>query len=311
MNTNQEANGGDSNQLLQCYNISCGQKYRESENGENTCIYHEGKPYFHDGYKEWTCCKMRSRDFTIFMGFKGCTRGRHSNVKPVEEKSENNGSLESEEQTKNEDNSNQVEDECSTFVPPDENSMANINIVESPNVASAPPIKNIVICKNCKAEESTLNLSEECLYHRGIQVFHDSLKFWSCCPNKKFTEFEDFQKLPPCSKADSHELMIKVDYKENWFQTGGNLTIALYGLRGARIVDDKSFAIIRGGRELTVRLVNSKGIIIFENKWRLYDFVLAEGSKVTINPSNTQIVLQKANNRSHWPDLIEKPPKSR
>lgn len=170
---------------LQCYNISCGKKYLESENNDEACVYHEGKPYFHDGYKEWTCCKLRSRDFTIFMGFKGCklaqsgifgsfltthhlgTKGRHSNVKIEEPKPEvvpdtapsNTG-----------DSNGTTQVEAAPFVPPDSKLVESIVIHESANLASAPPIQNIIICKNCKSEESTIDLDSECLYHRGIQM---------------------------------------------------------------------------------------------------------------------------------------------
>lgn len=103
--------------------------------------------------------------------------------------------------------------------------------------------------------------------------------------------------------------MVKIDYKENWFQTGATLTIALYGLKGARYVEDKCLVELRGGRKLYVRLVNAQGITIFENHWHLHDYVVINDScKVLLNPSNVQIVLQKANGRSHWPSLVVKQP---
>lgn len=71
-------------QLQQCYNPSCGKRYKESENSENACVYHAGLPVFHDAYKSWSCCKKKTTDFTEFLEIKGCTVGRHSNVKPVE-----------------------------------------------------------------------------------------------------------------------------------------------------------------------------------------------------------------------------------
>lgn len=99
-------------------------------------------------------------------------------------------------------------------------------------------------------------------------------------------------------------MMVKNDYKENWFQTGPTLTIALYGLKGARYVEGKCEVSLRGGRKLYVRLVNDQGIAIFENQWHLLDYVVAGGSKVLLNASNVQIALQKANSRSHWPSLV-------
>lgn len=301
-NNTESASAGD---LLQCFNTSCGAQFREVDNGDDACTYHQGKPYFHDGYKEWTCCKMKSRDFTIFMGFKGCTKGRHSNVQPEKPKPEP-ATTDVPSPVSSESPKEEQEPER-PFVPPDESLVQNIKVVESANLASAPPVKNIVICKNCKAEESSLVPLSQCFYHRGVQVFHDSLKFWSCCPHKKFTEFEEFQKLPPCAQADRHQLMVKIDYKENWFQTGPTLTIALYGLKGARYVEDKCQVKLVGGRKLFVRLVNAQGITIFEKQWHLFDYInLNDSCKVLLNPSNVQIVLQKANGRSHWPELVVK-----
>lgn len=134
--------------------------------------------------------------------------------------------------------------------------------------------------------------------------FHDSLKFWSCCPQKKFTEFDDFQKLPPCAEQSHHIFIAKVDTKENWFQAGANVTIALYGLKGARLVEGKTIATLTGAKVLNIRLFNVDGVIIFENEWNLFDHVIAGGCKVTLNPSNVQIVLEKSNNRIHWPSLV-------
>lgn len=141
-----------------------------------------------------------------------------------------------------------------------------------------------------------------------LNSFHDAYKFWSCCQHKKFYNFDDFQKLPPCAESDRHELIPKIDYKENWFQAGDTITIALYGLKGARKID-QSKAILRGGRTLCVTLANESGSIIFEKEWPLYDYVNGEhtGSKVTINPSNVQIVLKKCKDKFHWPALLVEP----
>lgn len=57
------------------------------------------------------------------------------------------------------------------FIPPDANHEQELEIFESSNVASAPPVpKAIIICKNCKNEESTLNMAGPCHYHKGVQM---------------------------------------------------------------------------------------------------------------------------------------------
>ena len=48
------------------------------------CTYHPGAPYFHDAYKGWSCCNLKSTDFTVFLNYPGCAKGKHNNVKPIE-----------------------------------------------------------------------------------------------------------------------------------------------------------------------------------------------------------------------------------
>ncbi len=38
----------------------------------------------------------------------------------------------------------------------------------------------------------------ECRYHKSPPVFHETAKFWSCCPQKKAYDWEDFQNIPGC-----------------------------------------------------------------------------------------------------------------
>lgn len=38
----------------------------------------------------------------------------------------------------------------------------------------------------------------ECKHHTAPPVFHETAKFWSCCPDKKAYDWEDFQRLPTC-----------------------------------------------------------------------------------------------------------------
>merc|ERR1712166_322539 len=37
-----------------------------------------------------------------------------------------------------------------------------------------------------------------CSYHKGQPVFHDCTKWWSCCPHKKHTDWDEFMKEPTC-----------------------------------------------------------------------------------------------------------------
>ena len=50
-------------------------------------------------------------------------------------------------------------------------------------------------------ESATSNL-EMCKYHPGGPVFHEGLKFWSCC-KKKTTDFSEFLAQKGCT-TDQH-----------------------------------------------------------------------------------------------------------
>ena len=80
--------GNDDEPKLLCYNRGCGKTFSVAAGGaDDECAFHPGAPFFHEGFKGWTCCDRKSVDFTEFLNFAGCTRGRHSRVRPVEPES--------------------------------------------------------------------------------------------------------------------------------------------------------------------------------------------------------------------------------
>ncbi|KAM1500406.1 hypothetical protein PS1_023383 [Malus domestica] len=69
--------------LFQCQRIGCNAMFSEDDNPKGSCQYHDSGPIFHDGIKEWSCCKQRSHDFTLFLELPGCKTGKHTTEKPV------------------------------------------------------------------------------------------------------------------------------------------------------------------------------------------------------------------------------------
>lgn len=62
-----------------CRRLMCDQKYEKgaARDGES-CVYHPGLPFFHDGAKGYTCCKRREFTFEQFKAITGCeTKNRH------------------------------------------------------------------------------------------------------------------------------------------------------------------------------------------------------------------------------------------
>merc|ERR1712187_310273 len=41
----------------------------------------------------------------------------------------------------------------------------------------------------------------ECSYHKAPPVFHETAKFWSCCPDKKAYDWDEFQAIPGCQSG--------------------------------------------------------------------------------------------------------------
>jgi CHORD len=41
-----------------------------------------------------------------------------------------------------------------------------------------------------------------CQYHKSPPVFHETAKFWSCCPQKKAYDWDDFQTIPGCCQTE-------------------------------------------------------------------------------------------------------------
>lgn len=236
--------------LLTCYNRGCGQKFDPNVNTEDSCTHHPGVPFFHDAYKGWSCCNKKSVDFTEFLNIKGCTMAKHSNVKPPEP-----------EKTSNQD---VVMDEPPPpKIPRPIRSTIKRPAWESPLTTMEPivapafkkqidelPIDQATvktfttdptevqpgtICKHggCTySYEGNKNDGKPCIYHPGVPIFHEGLKFWSCC-QKRTSDFTAFMNQPGCETGshkwtsdedDSKQIKCRLD----WHQTASQVVVTVY-----------------------------------------------------------------------------------
>jgi len=238
-----------------CYNRGCGKQYNPRDNPENSCKYHPGAPFFHEGYKGWTCCEKKTTDFTEFLNTPGCANGKHSNVKPEEPESitgqigESNNielpQVSNVSQTPRESLESKIH-----LARPDFNSapltrikptiakslaesaklLETVKASSSGEIAIGEPCKNGGCKKTYDGEPSKPN---ECCYHPGVPIFHEGLKFWSCC-QRKTTDFQSFLNQEGCTfgtckwKKDS-EGSSKVECRHDWFQTATHVEISIFG----------------------------------------------------------------------------------
>ncbi|XP_064087880.1 cysteine and histidine-rich domain-containing protein morgana-like isoform X1 [Macrobrachium nipponense] len=303
---------------VQCYNKGCGQKFNPEDNPSEGCTYHPGEPIFHDAYKGWSCCNKRSTDFTTFLNMKGCTKGPHNPNKPVEpEKPKVDPSTRDEVIT--------VEAKLPTMLPRPsyDTPMKRLQVTIAPSlkqaiekkkkeeVSSAAENKEDVLgaikvgenCKNngCKAvyEGEHSNL-EMCQSHPGIPIFHEGMKFWSCC-NKRTTDFQEFLEQVGCSTGYHcwHKLegAKETACRYDWHQTGSHVCVSIY----AKLSDSASSFVDANPIRLNANIVFGDAQI-FKLDIELTGLIDVEQSTVTLAASKVEVKLKKAEPKS-WKTL--------
>ncbi|CAJ1085864.1 LOW QUALITY PROTEIN: cysteine and histidine-rich domain-containing protein 1 [Xyrichtys novacula] len=60
-----------------CKNSGCKTMFQGPETNNEVCTHHPGGPVFHEGYKYWSCCCIKTIDFNAFLDQKGCSTGKH------------------------------------------------------------------------------------------------------------------------------------------------------------------------------------------------------------------------------------------
>ncbi|XP_054712719.1 cysteine and histidine-rich domain-containing protein 1-like [Uloborus diversus] len=308
----------ESAKQLQCYNRSCGQVFDPDKNTPESCLHHVGIPVFHDAYKKWSCCEKKTTDFTEFLNIKGCTRSYHSNVKPPEPPKPA--------KEKCEEQMNSIPkplEQKEIVVRPDVNLPTVIlpfsigaslkpmlekvqkEIVQEIGDENDAVIKINTPCHNkgCrqvyKGEHSN---SETCLHHSGIPIFHEGMKYWSCCV-KRTTDFDSFLEQIGCTtgkhkwvKDKNVENVTKCRY--DWHQTGNSVVISVYSKCP---LPELSF-VKANPVKLQIHIVFGKEKNIFDEEIVLFGIIDVENCSVNYLGSKVEIKLKKSELVA-WKDL--------
>lgn len=287
--------------LLLCYNKGCGHKYKPEDNKEGACQHHPGGPIFHDALKGWSCCKKRSTDFTEFLNIPGCSFGLHNNVKPPEPDKQakvEDGDIvstpqpvvirpaqPSERPSENEKMIRLPASVADSLKQALEKALKEMKLEEANPINVEGKVAKGTSCKNkgCtsvyEGEESD---SDTCVYHPGVPIFHEGMKYWSCC-QRKTTDFNSFLSQGGCNTGehvwiakDGEEK--KVACRLDWHQTGTHVTISVF----AKMADPTKTWV-------EVNKVASKVNIVFEGGKSNFqkDIVL----KGVIDPTKSSIKL--------------------
>ncbi|XP_045750553.1 cysteine and histidine-rich domain-containing protein 1 isoform X2 [Mirounga angustirostris] len=210
---------------LLCYNRGCGQRFDPETNSDDACTYHPGVPVFHDALKGWSCCKRRTTDFSDFLSIAGCTKGRHNSEKPPEPVKPEVKTTEKKELSELKPRFQEHIIQAPKPVeaikrPSPDEPMTKLELKISASLKQAldklklssgneenkkeedsDEIKIGTACKNggcSKTFQGPQSLEEVCVYHSGVPIFHEGMKYWSCC-RKKTSDFNTFLAQEGCT----------------------------------------------------------------------------------------------------------------
>jgi hypothetical protein len=110
-------------------------------------------------------------------------------------------------------------------------------------------LKNTVACTHfgCQNRFPQGGPYPDCKYHKLPPVFHETAKYWACCPNKKAYDWDDFQNIPGCETGKCTEFQQEEGQK--MFLGGTDLREQAAEASGLKSIDDFNKAQSAGGAE--------------------------------------------------------------
>ncbi|OQV23468.1 Cysteine and histidine-rich domain-containing protein 1 [Hypsibius exemplaris] len=311
---------------VHCYNKGCGKEFVPSENNAKACVHHPGEPYFHDAYKEWTCCKKRSVDFTEFLNYKGCATSAHNPEKPPEKEKRKPVEDVVEEVAVNKPREALVRpDSSAPLVPLKPEVTASLRkaldeqlgkLTLAGGSGAGNGKEEVKVGDACQQRgcgklfsgpESDL---EDCVHHSGFPVFHEGMKYWSCC-QRKTSDFDQWLQQAGCEhgahvwRKSEEEIKQVPTCRNDFFQTGSHVHVNFYAKNA---LPEKSVVKVNSVK-LHVRLVFDAGQSVFEKEMELGGIIDVEQSQVTMAGPKVEVKLKKAEPVA-WKSLELTPPSS-
>ncbi|XP_044298179.1 cysteine and histidine-rich domain-containing protein 1 [Varanus komodoensis] len=303
-----------------CYNRGCGQRFDPENNTAESCTYHPGVPVFHDALKGWSCCKRRTTDFSDFLSIVGCTKGFHNSEKPPEPvKPEVKTISERKEladlKPKFQEHIIQAPKPVDTIQRPSpDEPMSSLQLKVAASLKQAleklklssgneimkeddsDEIKTGTTCKNSgctKVYEGPHSSDEPCTYHAGVPIFHEGMKYWSCC-KRKTSDFNTFLSQEGCTtgthvwiKKDAEKKLVPC--RHDWHQTGGEVTISIYAKNS---VPELS-CVEANSTSLNIHIV-FEGDKEFNQNLNLWGVIDVKRSYVNMTATKIELTMRKA-----------------
>uniref|UniRef100_A0A8B9QEX9 Integrin subunit beta 1 binding protein 2 n=1 Tax=Apteryx owenii TaxID=8824 RepID=A0A8B9QEX9_APTOW len=281
---------------LPCSNAGCGQRFDPQRNSPDSCVYHPGVPIFHDALKGWSCCRKRTTDFSEFLAIKGCTTGYHSKEKPPEPVSQEETSDKPKAKPAVEliiqgpASAEKMRERRRPAPPLLIGAAALLEGAGLPAGRSrgraAPPLLVPQIYQGPDSNAGT------CTFHPGVPVFHEGMKYWSCCAVRT-TDFGAFLEQPGCSTgrhcwADKGDKKA-VSCRQDWHQTSSHVVVTVYARNPL-----PALSTVKANRTVLEVHIVFEGNKIFQAELDLWGVIDTEKSFVSMVPTKVEITLSKA-----------------
>ncbi|CAL8277530.1 unnamed protein product [Arctogadus glacialis] len=316
-----------------CYNKCCGQRFDPENNLDDACTFHPGVPVFHDALKGWSCCKRRTTDFSDFLNIVGCTKAPHNKEKPPEPvKPDVSSSGEKKEVDEQKPKFSEYiisapKPQGAFTRPSGDEPMVRMQHKVSASLRQAlekmklsdntaemkeeegDETKIGTSCKNAgctKSFSSAASNEEVCAYHSGFPIFHEGMKYWTCC-KRKTSDFNTFLSQEGCvkgthiwKKKDTGKKVIPCRF--DWHQTGAQVIVSIYSKNS---VPELSY-VEANSTTLDIHIL-FEGEKEFAQKIKLWGVIDASKSVVNMLAAKIEIAMKKSEPMS-WARLDLPPP---
>ncbi|CAI4223198.1 unnamed protein product [Auanema sp. JU1783] len=274
--------------LIQCYNKGCGQKFDPFGNGEDTT---PDPPTSTMLIKSGTA--VTRKVLTSVAAVKEIRPEKEEDVivwkglnKPAERIAEH----------ERVEKQLEVEVSASAVQALQRYKEQNASTLGSQVLKVGAPCRHMSCTQKYSGNDSDLN---QCVYHPGEAIFHEGMKYWSCC-QKKTSNFGAFLEQKGCETGEHvwsmEEKVEKI--KEDWFSSAGVVTVNIYS-KGT-IPEESSIS--SDGQVLRVHLKHGFGLKETDLLYELWGRVNVENSKAIIGERKVEIKL-KQEGVAGWPRL--------
>lgn len=164
---------------------------------------------------------------------------------------------------------------------------------ENAPIAAGTPCHNA----GCRVTFDGTNGSGECSFHSGSPIFHEGMKFWSCC-QRKTSDFNAFLDQSGCSsgkhvwrkaRVQAGDVDKSTTCKLDWYQTGDLVVVSIYSKNPI-----PTESLVTGNPiKLNIRIAFGQDRQEFEREIVLFGIVDMSQSSVSYKESKVEITLKK------------------